>query len=117
MELQDKLKLGLAALLVAAGVAGFYLVPDSQPFLSGAVFVLGLVLAIGAVWLSQPGKSLVLYGQESVAEAKKVVWPNRKETMQLTGLVFLFVFVLALFMWGVDSGLSWLFYDVLLGRG
>jgi len=117
MELQDKLKLGLAALLVVAGIAGFYLVPEGQSFLSGVVFVLGLVLAVGVVWLSQPGKALVQYGQESVVEARKVVWPNRKETIQLTGLVFVFVFVLALFMWGVDSGLSWLFYDVLLGRG
>jgi preprotein translocase subunit SecE len=117
MELQDKLKLGLAALLVLAGIAGFYLVPDTQPFLSGVVFVVGLVLAVGVIWLSQPGKSLVQYAQESVVEAKKVVWPSRRETVQLTGLVFLFVFVLALFMWGVDSGLSWVFYDVLLGRG
>jgi hypothetical protein len=27
------------------------------------------------------------------------------------------VVVLALFMWLVDSGLSWLFYDILLKRG
>ncbi|WP_312854396.1 preprotein translocase subunit SecE [Paludibacterium denitrificans] len=42
---------------------------------------------------------------------------NRKEALQMTGMVFVFVFVLALFMWGVDSSLSWLFYDVILGRG
>ena len=71
----------------------------------------------GAVWLSAPGKSFVTYAQDSVGEAKKVVWPTRKEATQLTGLVFLFVLVLALFMWLVDSGLSWLFYDLILGRG
>ena len=57
------------------------------------------------------------YAQDSVGEAKKVVWPTRKEATQLTGVVFLFVLVLALFMWLVDSGLSWLFYDLILGRG
>jgi preprotein translocase subunit SecE len=117
MESQDKLKLGLAGLLVVAGIAGFYLVPETQGLLRALAFIVGLALAAGVVWLSQPGKDLVRYGQESLAETRKVVWPTRKEAMQLTGLVFVFVFVLALFMWLVDSGLSWLFYDVLLGRG
>ena len=54
---------------------------------------------------------------ESIAEGRKVVWPSRKEAMQATGMVFVFVAVLALFMWMVDSGLTWLFYDVILGRG
>jgi preprotein translocase subunit SecE len=117
MELQDKLKLSLAGLLVAAGIAGFYLVPETQSFLRAVSFAVGLLLAAGVVWLSQPGKDLARYAQESLAETRKVVWPTRKESLQLTGLVFLFVLVLALFMWLVDSGLSWSFYDVLLGRG
>lgn len=117
MELQDKLKLVLAGLLVVAGIAGYYLVPESQTVARVAMVVAGVLLAAGAVWLSTPGKSFVTYAQDSVGEAKKVVWPTRKEATQLTGLVFLFVLVLALFMWLVDSGLSWLFYDLILGRG
>jgi preprotein translocase subunit SecE len=35
----------------------------------------------------------------------------------MTGVVFLFVGVLSLFMWAVDSGLTWVFYDLILGRG
>ena len=117
MELQDKLKLVLAGLLVVAGIAGYYLVPESQTVARVAMVVAGVLLAAGAVWLSAPGKSFVTYAQDSGGEAKKVVWPTRKEATQLTGVVFLFVLVLALFMWLVDSGLSWLFYDLILGRG
>ncbi|TCW28111.1 preprotein translocase subunit SecE [Gulbenkiania mobilis] len=117
MEMQDKLKLLLAALLVVAGIAGFYLVPEGQGFLRAIAFVAGLLAAGVVMWLSTPGRAFVGYAQESVVEAKKVVWPTRKEATQMTGLVFLFVLVLALFMWIVDSGLSWLFYDILLGRG
>ena len=69
------------------------------------------------MWLSHPGKDFVAYANDSLVEARKVVWPTRKEAMQMTGMVFIFVLVLALFMWMVDSGLSWLFYDVILGRG
>ncbi|MCP1293230.1 MULTISPECIES: preprotein translocase subunit SecE [Chromobacterium] len=117
MEMQDKIKLALAGLLVAAGIVGFYMIPADQGILRALSFVAGVILAVGAVWLSQPGKSFVTYANESLVEARKVVWPTRKEAMQMTGMVFVFVLVLALFMWLVDSSLSWLFYDVILGRG
>ena len=117
MEMQDKLKLALAGLLVVAGVVGFYMIPEDQGVLRALAFIIGVVLAAGAIWLSTPGKEFVAYANDSLVEARKVVWPTRKEAMQMTGMVFVFVLVLALFMWMVDSGLSWLFYDVILGRG
>lgn len=117
MEMQDKLKLGLAALLVTAGVVGFYLLPETQGVLRALVFVAAVLAAAGVFWFSAPGREFVSYAQESIVEARKVVWPTRKETSQMTLMVFVFVFVLALFMWLVDSSLSWLFYDVLLRRG
>jgi len=45
-----------------------------------------------------------------------VVWPTRKETMQTTGVVLAFVFVMALFLWIVDSSLLWL-VGLALGQG
>ena len=41
---------------------------------------------------------------------------RRKETLQTTGVVFLFVFVMALFLWVVDTGLLWV-TQKLLGTG
>jgi len=40
------------------------------------------------------------------AEARKVVWPERKETMQSTLMVVVMVLILSLFLWLVDSGFS-----------
>lgn len=117
MEIQDKIKLAFAGVLVVAGIAAFYSIPEANGFLRVAAFVVAVLLAAGVVIVSQPGKAFWVYANESVVEAKKVVWPTRKEAMQVTGLVFLFVLILALFMWLVDSGISWLFYDVILGRG
>lgn len=117
MENQDKLKLGAALLLIAAGVAGFYMLPADQNALRVAAVVAGVLLAAAVIWFSAPGRLFVDYARDSVKEAEKVVWPTKKETWQITGVVFLFAFVLALFMWLVDSGLTWLFYDVLLKRG
>ena len=116
MENLDKAKLVLAALLVACGVAGFYLLPDSPSVIRPLSVLVSVLAAAGVLWFTQMGRDMVDYARDSVKEAQKVVWPNKKETWQVTGVVFLFVGVLALFMWVVDSGLAWLFYDVVLGR-
>lgn len=117
MEMQDKVKLVLAMAMVVAGVAGFYLLPEDLGSVRAFSVVFGVLAAAGIVWVSAPGKEFVLYAQDSVNEAKKVVWPARKEATQLTLLVFAFIVVLAAFMWLVDSALSWVFYDLILGRG
>ena len=48
-------------------------------------------------------------------EAKKVVWPTRKETVQTTGIVFAFVLVMAIMLWITDKSLEWVLYDLVLG--
>jgi len=65
--------------------------------------------------ISDTGKQFVAFGQEAVREVKKVVWPERKEAMQITAYVFVFVVVMALFLWLTDKTLEWVFYDLILG--
>lgn len=117
MESTDKIKVALALLLVAAGVTGFYLLPAAPVMLRPLSVVGGLLAGVGVLWFSRLGQDFLSYARDSVKEAQKVVWPSKKEAWQITGIVFLFVGVLALFMWVVDTGLAWLFYDVVLGRG
>ena len=50
---------------------------------------------------------------EVKVEAKKVTWPDRKETLQSTLLVFVMVIFIALFLWLVDWGLSSLVKQVI----
>jgi preprotein translocase subunit SecE len=103
----DKLRITVAALLAAAGVAGFYYL-DQSPMIVRVVAVLaGLGAGAFVFWLTAPGKEFQVFAQESVAETKKVVWPTRKETLQTTGIVFAFMVVMALFLWIVDAGLLW----------
>jgi preprotein translocase subunit SecE len=35
--------------------------------------------------------------------------------MQTTGMVFVFVVVMAVFLWLTDKSLEWVFYDLILG--
>jgi preprotein translocase subunit SecE len=113
----DKFKVALAVVAMIAGVVGFfYLKGHNKPALMcAAALVAGLVVAIGLLWSSATGRDFLNFAKESVRETKKVVWPTRKEAMQITGIVFAFVLVMAIFLWGTDKILEFLLYDVILG--
>jgi len=67
------------------------------------------------LWTSSTGREFLNFAKESVRETKKVVWPTRREATQITGIVFAFVLIMALFLWGTDKTLEFLLYDVILG--
>ena len=112
----DKIKLGLAALLVIAGIAGFYLLQGNAMVLRVVSVLAGLAVAAAVAWLSEPGRRFARFGRESVVEAQKVAWPSRKETLQTTGVVVAFVVVMAIFLWLVDAALMSA-VKLLMGRG
>jgi preprotein translocase subunit SecE len=112
----DKIKIVLAALLVIAGLAGFYYFAESPTIVRLGSVLAGLAAASFVFWTTVPGKQFYVYAQESAAETRKVVWPTRKETIQTTAIVFVFVLVMALFLWGVDATLLWI-VKKLIGTG
>ena len=111
----DKAKLAVAAVLVIGAVAAFYALGKQDLWLRVVALLVLMVAAIGVFFTSEPGKQLIAYGRDSVKEARKVVWPTRKEAIQMTGYVFAFVFVMALFLWLTDKTLEWVLYDLVLG--
>ncbi|MBB5020477.1 preprotein translocase subunit SecE [Chitinivorax tropicus] len=117
MEVQDRIKIAAAFAFLVLGIVGYYLLGSASGALGVLSVVAGVLLAGAVALMSSPGKGFVEFAKEAVAEVKKVVWPTRKETIQLTMLVFGFVVALAIFMWIVDGALAWLFYDLFLGRG
>ena len=112
----DKVKLLIAALLVAAGIWAYYWLGDDTALVLRVLAVAAGIAAGAAVaWFSAQGKQFAVFAAESVAEVKKVVWPTRKETMQTTAAVFAFVVVMAIFLWVSDKTLEWVLYDLILG--
>jgi preprotein translocase subunit SecE len=111
----DNIKLVLAALLLAAGVAGFYYLNDSAAIVRLAAIVAGAAAGIALAWFTVPGQQFLVFAQDSVSEVKKVVWPTRKESLQTAGIVFAFVLVMALFLWLSDNTLEFMLYDLILG--
>jgi len=111
----DKIKIALAIAVAIAGVVGFYYLSDKPALVRAGALVAGLAFAVLLLWTSSTGRDFLNFAQESVRETKKVVWPTRREAMQITGIVFAFVFVMALFLWGTDKTLEFLLYDLILG--
>jgi preprotein translocase subunit SecE len=104
----DKLKLAIAIALLIAGFVAYYLLASQPAFLRIISVLAGIALAMGVAWFTEPGKQFLVFAQDSVGEAKKVVWPTRKETIQTTGIVMVLVVIMALFLWMVDSLLVYL---------
>lgn len=111
----NRAKLAVAGVLVLGAFVAFYLLGRF-----GAVAQWGgLLIGIGAAALifvtAESGKEFVAFGRDAWREVRKVVWPNRKEAIQMTAYVFGFVVVMALFLWTTDKTLEWLVYDLILG--
>ena len=111
----DKVKLGVAALLVVLGIWGYYWLAEQALVLRVLAVVAGILAGAAVAWLSAPGRQFAVFAGEALTEVKKVVWPTRKETMQTTAAVFAFVVVMAVFLWISDKGLEWVLYEVILG--
>jgi len=111
----DKIKLVVAALLLAAGVAGFYYLGDSAAIVRLGVIVAGAAAGIAVGWFTAPGQQLLAFTRDAITEVKKVVWPTRKESFQTAGIVFAFVLIMAVFLWVSDKALEYLLYDLIMG--
>jgi preprotein translocase subunit SecE len=111
----DKAKLAASAALVIGSLVTYYMLGKQGPVFQWLGLLVGLAAAVALFLMSESGKALVAFGRDAVKEVKKVVWPARKEAMQMTAYVFGFVLIMALFLWLTDKTLEWLFYDLILG--
>jgi preprotein translocase subunit SecE len=111
----DKAKLAAAVALLLGAFVAFYLLSGQGALAQWAALIVGVLAAVAVFGVSESGRQLLAFGRDAWREAGKVVWPARKEAIQMTAYVFAFVFVMALFLWLTDKTLEWLFFDLILG--
>jgi preprotein translocase subunit SecE len=111
----DKAKLAAAGVLVVGAIAAFYLLGQKDMWLRVVTLLVLLAAAVAMFFVSESGRQLIAFGRDASREVRKVVWPSRKEAVQMTGYVFAFVVVMALFLWLTDKTLEWVLYDLILG--
>ncbi len=110
----DKARLGVALALVVGSVVAFYMLGKQGAIAQWGALLLGLVAAVAVFFTSETGKQLAAFGNDSWREVKKVVWPERRESIQMTAYVFAFVLVMAIILWSTDKLIEWVFYDLIL---
>jgi len=104
----DTAKWVIVITLLAAGVIGNSYFAD-QSLLYRVLGIVALAAVAGLIALqTAKGEALWTLVKGSRTEIRKVVWPTRQETVQTTMIVVVFVVLVALVLWGLDSFLGWL---------
>jgi preprotein translocase subunit SecE len=111
----DKAKLAVAAVLLVGAVVAFYALGQKDLWVRVLALLVLLAAAVATFFTAESGRQLIAFGRDSAKEVRKVVWPTRKEAMQMTAYVFAFVVLMALFMFITDKTLEWVLYDLILG--
>ena len=114
--MMDKIKILIAVLLIAAGIAGFYYYAEHA--LLYRVLALLAVLGVSIVVLlqTQVGMNSLNFGRSAVLEVRKAVWPTRQETTQATLMVMVMVVLMGVLLWLFDMLLLWA-VKMLTGQG
>jgi preprotein translocase subunit SecE len=112
----DRIKLLLSVAVIVAGIVAFSMLENELAApVRAAIFIVSLIVAAGIAAISEPGRRFLGFAQDSYYEVRKVIWPTRKETVQMTGIVFAFVAVMGIFLWLLDKSLEWVLYSIVLG--
>jgi len=103
----DNIKLALALVILLVGVVGFYAF-DQVALAWRVIGLLALVGVAGGLFVfTSMGRGLFGFSRDARIELRKVVWPTRQETLQVTLSVAVLVLIVGIFLWLVDAFLFW----------
>ena len=111
----SKLLVPLSGMLAFVSIVGFQVYAEEGIIFRALVLGFGLTGSLLLLFISPSGRNFIVYFRDSIQEAKRVVWPTRKETAQTVVMVFLFVLISAIFLWLADKFFEWILYSIVLG--
>ena len=114
-SLRSKLLLLLSGVIALASIVSFQVYAEEGVVVRALLLGAGLSGSLALLFISPAGKSFIVYFKDSIQEAKRVVWPTKKETFQTVVMVFLFVLFSAIFLWLADKFFEWILYSMVLG--
>jgi len=103
----DRLLLILAVAMIIGGITAYYYFPELPSLVRALIVLLSTVAGLATAMVSAQGKQLWHFIVGSRIEVRKMVWPNRQETMQTTVAVIVFVVIMGVFFWMLDMFLLW----------
>jgi preprotein translocase subunit SecE len=112
----DKIKLLIAALVLAGALAAFYIFGEQALVWRVLGLLLGVAVAGFIAAQSSAGSNAIAFARGAVVEVRKVVWPTRKETVQTTVMVMAMVVLVGIILWVFDWLLA-MGVEFLTGQG
>jgi len=106
-SLGDTIKMMVAIAILLAAVYGYYHFADSSQLFRVLGVVGSVIVALLVAAQTETGRSTILFMADARTETRKVVWPTKQETMQVTMVVIFIVILVGLILWGLDSILGW----------
>lgn len=102
----EVIKWTLSGFLLAMGVSLNYLYAEQIPYhWRICAIVVAVAGAVVLAFWTNLGQQLLGFVHSSRTELKKVVWPTRQETVQVSIIVVIMVMVMSLILWGFDMAL------------
>lgn len=106
-SIADVVRQVFSIVLVIAGISAFYYFSDIQLLYRVIGLLLVAASTVALMLTTELGRSAWVFVMESRQEVRKVVWPNRDETVRTTLLVFAMVFTVGIVLWLLDMFLFW----------
>lgn len=103
----DAMKWAAVIVLIVVAVVGNQYLSNLSALIRAGGVIAVIALAGFIALQTLKGRSTVDFAKEAHIEVRKVVWPTRQETVQTTLIVAVFVVIVSLFLWAVDSLLVW----------
>jgi len=97
----------LSIVAVFAGIVAYYWYDELPLPARIGMVIAGLALGAGLAWFTWYGREFSQFAVAARIELRKVVWPEREETIKTTYVVFIFAILMGVFFWGLDWVLTW----------
>ena len=105
---KDNALMTLSIVVLLTGIVAFYWFDEQALPIRVGMVIAGLGAAFGLAWFSWYGREFWQFALAARIELRKVVWPEREETIKTTYVVFIFAIVMGLFFWLLDMVLTYL---------
>ena len=102
----ENIKLVGALGLSLGGLLAFYYLGNSTQLVRVLALLSLNIAALVTFSMTLKGQEVFGFLKEAQSEVKKVVWPNRQETVQTTLFVLVVVVIFAILLWLLDLLLS-----------
>jgi len=112
----DTAKLAAALLVLVGSLVGFYYFSDVSKLVRVLGMLAAVAAAVGIVLQTAKGRQISGFLRDAQIEVRKVVWPTRQETTQVTFIVIIVVILFAIVLWILDLLLGGLIQTV-IGSG